>query len=83
MMKELEVNLLVRDSASDTKTPNAAEGRYLTADEVSRMLQISKVTLRAWTSQKKIPYCKVGHSVRFNLARLQEWLNQRDMKPRS
>ena len=82
-MKELEVNLLVSNSASDIKTINTPEGKYLTADEVSRMLQISKVTLRTWTSQKKIPYCKVGHSVRFNLARLEEWLNQRDIKPRS
>jgi len=74
---------VVRDPATDTKTLNAAESRYLTADEVSRILQISKVTLRTWTSQKKIPYCKVGRSVRFNFVRLQEWLNQREMKPRS
>ena len=83
MMKELEVKLKLKDSLSDIKTLNASESKYLTADEVSKMLQISKVTLRAWTSQKKIPYCKVGRSVRFNLMRLQEWLNQRELKTRS
>jgi excisionase family DNA binding protein len=57
--------------------------KYLTVDEVSKMLQISKVTLRAWTCQKKIPYYKVGRSVRFNPMKLEEWLNQREIKVRS
>ncbi|MSR77351.1 MAG: DNA-binding protein [Candidatus Omnitrophica bacterium] len=70
------------DAPSDLKTQNQMVNRFLTANEVTGMLQISIVTLRAWTSQKKIPYYKVGRSVRFNLLKLQEWLNQREIKSR-
>ena len=70
------------DAVIDFKTQRQTENKFLTADEVTRMLQISMVTLRAWTSQKKIPYYKIGRSVRFNLMKLQEWLNQREIRPR-
>ena len=65
----------------EQKTQTAGN-RFLTAQEVTGMLQISMITLRAWTSQRKIPYYKVGRSVRFNPIKLQEWLNQREVKPR-
>lgn len=70
------------DQTSDIKSQKPTENRFLTAQEVTGMLQISLVTLRAWTSQKKIPYYKVGRSVRFNLIKLQEWLNEREVKSR-
>lgn len=70
------------EEIKEEKAQSGRRCKFLTTDEVSEMLQISKITLRAWTSQRKIPHFKVGRSVRFNLEKLQAWLNEREINTR-
>ena len=55
--------------------------QLLTIDEAINLLQISKPTMYRLTSQKRIPFVKVGGSVRFSEARLTEWLEKLTIVP--
>lgn len=50
--------------------------------ELSKKLNISTSGIYAWVSQKKIPYVKVGHLIRFDSDDIDEWLKQKKIKPR-
>jgi excisionase family DNA binding protein len=43
---------------------------------LSEYLKISIETVYAWTSQKRIPYIKVGRLVRFDLDEIAKWLEK-------
>jgi excisionase family DNA binding protein len=47
--------------------------RFLTIQEVAKMLRVEEATLRNWVAQRKIPYRKVGGAVRFLLEEILEW----------
>ncbi len=46
----------------------------LKAPEVAERLKISIKTVRKWTCEKKIPYIKIGSSVRFREDDIEAWL---------
>jgi excisionase family DNA binding protein len=49
--------------------------KLLPVDEAARALSISIHTLRAWVSQKRIPYVKLGRRVLFRSEDLQAYID--------
>jgi len=55
--------------------------KLLTLDEAVELLQVSKPTLYRFTSQRKIPFIKIGGSIRFNEMKLIQWLEEKTVVP--
>jgi excisionase family DNA binding protein len=55
--------------------------RLLTVEEAVAYLQVSKPTIYRLTSKKKIPFFKIGGSVRFSEAHLLAWLESKGVTP--
>jgi len=52
------------------------EGRYIGIKELSEYIGITEGTLRVWVCHKKIPYVKVGRLVKFDLRKIDQWLEK-------
>ncbi len=50
--------------------------RYLTINEAAEYLGFAVHTLYGWTSQRRIPFVKIGGRVRFDKRKLDRWLEQ-------
>lgn len=50
------------------------------AKGLSEYLNISIETVYAWTSQKRIPFIKMGRIVRFDLHDIDKWLENKKQK---
>jgi len=50
--------------------------KLLSPQELSDVLSISIETVYAWTSQKRIPFIKMGRLVRFNVDEVNKWLEK-------
>jgi excisionase family DNA binding protein len=48
------------------------EEKLLSYKDVADFLQISEITLRTWVSRGRIPYTKIGKSVRFTREQIDE-----------
>ena len=55
--------------------------KLLSPQELSGVLNISIETVYAWTSQKRIPYIKMGRLVRFNMDEVNKWLERQRVAP--
>ena len=55
--------------------------KLLSPQELSTALNISIETVYAWTSQKRIPYIKMGRLVRFNVDEVNKWLERQRVTP--
>lgn len=55
----------------------AARGQLMTPDQCAAFLQIEVGTLYVMKHQRRIPYRKVGHLLRFDLAEIIEWTKQK------
>lgn len=55
----------------------AKRGQLLTPDQCAAFLQIEVGTLYVMKHQRRIPYRKVGHLLRFDLAEIIEWTRQK------
>jgi len=49
----------------------------LNSEEAAEFLSISINTLYEWRSQNKIPYIKVGRSLKFRTTNLEKWLEKK------
>jgi len=56
--------------------------KLLSPQELSDVLSISIETVYAWTSQKRIPYIKMGRLVRFNMDEVNKWLERQRVAAR-
>jgi excisionase family DNA binding protein len=52
-------------------------GQLMTPDQCAAFLQIEVGTLYVMKHQRRIPYRKVGHLLRFDLAEIIEWTKQK------
>ena len=52
------------------------EKRFLSMNECSKFLGVTKGTLYVWVCHKKIPYLKVGRLVKFDLKQFELWLKE-------
>lgn len=56
----------------------AERGQLMTPDQCAAFLQIEVGTLYVMKHQRRIPYRKVGHLLRFDLAEIIEWTKQKN-----
>ena len=49
-------------------------------EEASELLRVKKNTLRKWVSQKRVPYLKLGRSVRFESSELESWIERQSVR---
>jgi len=56
-------------------------GEFLTIDEASSFLRITKSTLYTWVNQRKIPFRKHGGRVVFNRQELDDWSKKQSFAP--
>ncbi|MDK2744249.1 MAG: helix-turn-helix domain-containing protein [Nitrospira sp. BO4] len=59
----------------------AIERRLLTVQEAAQYTGLSVYTLYTMTSQKRIPYMKVGRLTKFDLEQLDKWIQQQTVMP--
>lgn len=50
---------------------------YLTVDDLSHTLKVSRVWIYKLVREKRIPFYHIEKCVRFAPSEIQEWLNQR------
>ena len=50
-------------------------------DEVARLLNLSLPAIRHYIRQKKIPFLKIGGSIRFDLNEVGAWINDKAVGP--
>ena len=50
--------------------------RLIGINELSEYLQVSKNTIYSWVWQKRIPYTKIGHLLRFDLSVIEKWVKE-------
>lgn len=50
------------------------ENEFLTVEELSKMLKISRSTIDRWRKEG-LPHIKIGNSIRFDKAEVLQWLN--------
>jgi len=48
--------------------------RLININELSELIGLSVNTLYSWVSQQRIPYYKIGSTVRFDISEIGEWL---------
>jgi len=53
--------------------------KYLSPAELSLMLGVSITTVYGWTSDRTIPFLKVGRLVRFDYLKISNWLKQKSI----
>jgi excisionase family DNA binding protein len=57
------------------------DATWLTLVDLANMLQITERHVRRLVAEKRIPFTKVGGRLRFNLARILEWLEDNSDGP--
>jgi excisionase family DNA binding protein len=53
------------------------EKRFLDVEAVADYLSLSPYTIRTWVKTGRIPFVKLGRSVRFDLRELDIWLKRK------
>lgn len=57
--------------------------QLLNIRQAAQLLAVSVSTLYSWVSQRRIPFVKVGRSVRFDLNEMEEFIQLNRRAPRS
>jgi len=60
-----------------------SESGLMTIQEAAKFLAVSKSTLYGWVWQRRIPFVKVGRSLRFELGELQKFVHSNRFPARS
>jgi len=50
--------------------------RLIDINELSEYTGLSKNTIYSWVSQRKIPFVKCGRLTKFDLQRIDEWIEE-------
>jgi len=61
--------------------PVTIKSRLVAIHQVAQYLSLSPETLYKMVSQRRIPYVKVGRLLRFDLAKVDQWLKQNTVMP--
>jgi len=56
------------------------EDKYLTVEEVSKYLKVSRGTVRTMTKSKGLPSIKVGNRVLFDRVEVDKWVKNQSVK---
>ena len=52
--------------------------RYFNAREISTYLGVSEEAVRKWTLRGKIPFVKLGKSLRFDMIKIESWVKAKE-----
>lgn len=52
------------------------DSELMTYEEAARRLHVAEITLRKWVSQRRVPYVKLGRTVRFDPIALEQWIEK-------
>lgn len=55
--------------------------RLINKEQLAKYLDISIHTVNAWVSDRKIPYVKMGRSVKFDLKRIDKFIKKNTVEP--
>jgi len=55
--------------------------KIMTVDEVSEFLQLSPKTIYQYTSNRTLPFIKIGNRVRFDMQDIMKWLEAQKVMP--
>lgn len=64
------------DHGHNARSTRCNKLRYMNIEEVARYLGFSKHTIYGWTSQRVIPFIRVGGRLRFDMAQLDDWMRE-------
>jgi excisionase family DNA binding protein len=53
------------------------EKRFLGLKELAQYIGVKEGTLYVWVCYRKIPYIKVGRLLKFDLHKIEKWLEER------
>ncbi len=70
-----EVANAVREALKESKESSKSEDKYLTRDEVVKLLRISPSKLRQMMLDKRIPYSRIGRRLVFKLSEIEAMIN--------
>jgi excisionase family DNA binding protein len=56
------------------------EKSFLGIQELSQYLGLARGTLYVWVCHRKIPYFKIGKSVKFDIMEINSWLKDKRVK---
>ena len=74
-----ELKKLINDAVfKATSTQANLEYKIITENELSERINISKITLHKFRKQGKIPYSKVGRTIRYNYREVIDSLKHKD-----
>lgn len=60
---------------------NNSNGHLLSVAEAAELLRLSKHTIRAWLSQRRLPFVKLGGRVLFRMEDLVTFINSNLVNP--
>ena len=52
------------------------EQRLIGVEEVAHMLGMSKNTIYCWVSQRRIPFVKCGRLTKFDVQKIEKWIEE-------
>tara|TARA_B100000315_G_scaffold102561_1_gene94120 strand:+ start:132 stop:389 length:258 start_codon:yes stop_codon:yes gene_type:complete len=58
-----------------TSTKEVGDYELITENELSKRLSLSKVTLHKYRKEEKIPFSKIGRSIRYDYKEVQKAIN--------
>jgi len=54
--------------------------RLLNVEELSEYLGLPKNTIYSWVSQRRIPFVKCGRLTRFDLQKIEKWIEENSIQ---
>lgn len=81
-----EFRTLIDDSVKNAftelqpKEPSKAENQLIKIEEVSKLLNVSQVTIHAWKKSGKLPFYKISNKIYFKKSEILEALYKSDRK---
>jgi len=54
--------------------------RLINIQELSEYIGLSKNTIYCWVSQRRIPFVKLGRLTKFDLEKIEEWIEENSVR---
>lgn len=64
----------------DISGSGTTEKRFLGITELAQYLGIAKGTVYVWVCHRKIPFLKVGRLVKFDVRKIEKWLEENSVQ---
>ena len=69
----------LRENDSPRVTNAQSPRKLINIDELSALWSVPKATLYNWVNQRRLPYVKLGRSLRFDLLQLEQFCQKSTM----